>query len=292
MAEVLTSVESWSTCFAYRSGNRNFRLARAEFPLRVQRMPSPSESSLPPPPAAAGGNAFALTQWSMVLTAGQRTASSAEALEKLCRAYWAPLHAHVLRLGYARHEAEDLTQEFFARILADDSLASVRPEKGRFRSWLLGALRHFLLNEWKRTSAQKRGGGREVFSLDAMEPALRAACEPRDDETPELAYDRRWAEILLARVNARTRREFEAAGQTERFEALKRYLLQGYDPVSYADTAQRLGLSESAVKSAIYKLRQRYGVILRDEIAQTVTTPEEVEDEIRCLLSALKPSGG
>ena len=219
-------------------------------------MPSPIESSASPvPPAPGGGNAFALTQWSMVLTAGRGNANSAEALEKLCRAYWAPLHAHVLRLGYAKHEAEDLTQEFFARILADDSLSRVHPDKGRFRSWLLGALKHFLLNDWKKNSAQKRGGGREVFSLDAMEPSLRAACEPRDDETPELAYDRRWAEILLARVNARMRREFEAAGQTDRFEALKRYLMQGYDPVSYADTAKQLDLSESAVKSAIYKLR-------------------------------------
>ncbi len=247
----------------------------------------PSTHALPVP----GGNAFALTQWSMVLTAGQQSGSSAAALEKLCQAYWAPIHVHVLRLGYARHEAEDLTQEFFARLLADDSLSTVGPEKGRFRSWLLAVLKHFLLNEWKRASALKRGGGKAVFSLDAMEPSQRAACEPRDHETPDVAYDRRWAETLLARVMARTRREFETAGQLERFEALKGYLLQGQGTDSYADTANRLRLSESAVKSAIYKLRQRYGIILRDEIAQTVTTPEEVEDEIRCLLSALRSGG-
>ena len=224
----------------------------------------------------------------MVLAAGRKTENSAAALEKLCRDYWPPIHAHVRRLGYAVHEAQDLTQEFFSRILADESLASVAPQKGRFRSWLLASLKHFLLNEWKRSTAQKRGGGKAVFSLDAMEPGLREACEPRDHETPDTAYERRWAETVLARVNARTRREFESAGQGARFEALKVYLLQGSEPVSYADTAARLGLSESAVKSAIYKLRQRYGAILRSEIAQTVETDAEVEDEIRCLLAALR----
>ena len=239
----------------------------------------------------AGGGAraaFAPTHWSMVLAAGRRTAPSAEALERLCHAYWPPIFAHLRRAGHGLHEAQDLTQEFFSRILADESLASVTPQKGRFRSWLLGALKHFLTNEWRRNTAQKRGGGRPVFSLDAMEPGVREACEPRDHDAPDVAYDRRWAETVLARVNARMRREYESAGQGERFEVLKVYLLAGRDPASYAATAERLGVSESAVKSAIYRLRQRYGALLRDEIAATVQDEAEVEDEIRCLLEALR----
>ena len=232
--------------------------------------------------------AFAATHWSMVLAAGRRSAPSAEALERLCRAYWPPIFAHLRRVGHGIHEAQDLTQEFFSRILADESLAAVSPQKGRFRSWLLGALKHFLMNEWRRSTAQKRGGGQAVFSLDAMEPGLREACEPRDHDAPDVAYDRRWAETVLARVNARIRREYEAAGQGERFEVLKVYLLAGKEPTSYAETAARLGVSESAVKSAIYRLRQRYGVQLRAEIASTVEDEAEVEDEIRCLLEALR----
>ena len=251
-------------------------------------MESSAGTALSTAPEGRGGG-FALTQWSMVLAAGRKSEPCKDALERLCKAYWPPIHAHVRRLGHGVHEAQDLTQEFFSRILADESLANVAPQKGRFRSWLLGALKHFLLNEWKRNTALKRGGGQAVFSLDAMEPGLREACEPRDNETPDVAYERRWAETVLARVNARARREFEAAGQGERFDALKVYLLADYEPVSYAATAARLNLSEGAVKSAIYKLRQRYGAILRAEIAETVETAEEVEDEIRSLLKALRP---
>lgn len=253
----------------------------------MSQSPSPSSRKLSSV-RVPGGDAFALTQWSMVLAAGLKSGPSAEALEKLCRAYWPPIHAHVRRLGYGPHDAQDLTQEFFSRILADASLSSVEPQKGRFRSWLLAVLKHFLLNEWKRNSAQKRGGGRAIFSLDAMEPSLREACEPREAETPESAYERRWAETVLARANARIRHEYEAAGLAERFEVLKAYLIQGTGGVAYADSAARLGISESAVKSAIYKLRQRYGAVLRAEIAQTVERPEEVDDEIRCLLQALR----
>lgn len=241
---------------------------------------------------AAPGGAFALTQWSMVLAAGGKAENSAAALEMLCRAYWPPVHAHVRRQGHGVHEAQDLTQEFFSRILADDSLAAVSPHKGRFRSWLLAALRHFLLNEWKRSTALKRGGGQAAFSLEAMELHQREACEPRDSETPETAYERRWAETVLARANARLRREYESAGQSARFETLKIYLLQGDGSIPYETTAQQLGLSESAVKSAIYKLRQRYGAVVRAEIAETVAAEHEVEDEMRHLLTVLRGSGG
>jgi len=243
-------------------------------------------------PSAPAGGAFAHTRWSIVLTAGRKTEDSAAALEKLCKAYWPPVNAHVRRQGYAVHEAEDLTQEFFSRILADDSLTSIAPHKGRFRSWLLAALRNFLINEWKRTTARKRGGGQPVFSLEAMEPQQREACEPRDHETPETAYDRHWAETVLARANARLRREYEAAGQGTRFETLKTYLLQGDGSVPYETSAQLLGLTESAVRSAIYKLRQRYGAVVRAEIAETLDHEDGVEDEMRHLLAVLRHSGG
>jgi RNA polymerase sigma-70 factor (ECF subfamily) len=253
-----------------------------------------SSSLLPPPgfaPAArldaAQAAEFRTTHWSIVLQAGGRGELSAPALEKLCRGYWAPLYAFVRRQGHNLHAAQDLTQEFFARLLADNSLANVHPDKGRFRSFLLASMKHFLANEWNRSQARKRGGGCEIFSLDQANEEEGHGFEPAGGASPDRLFERRWAETVLARVNARLRREYEAAGQGDRFDALKIYLLADYDPVSYADTAARLGLTESAVKSAIYKLRQRYGEMFRAEIAHTVGRPEDVEEEIQHLLRAL-----
>jgi RNA polymerase sigma-70 factor (ECF subfamily) len=243
--------------------------------------------SAPPACLAAGTGAFRTTRWSVVLRAKGGAPDSAEALETLCRAYWTPLFAYLRRDGHDFHAAQDLTQEFFARLLAGESLAAVHPGKGRFRSFLLAALRHFLANEWDRAHCLKRGGGCAIFSLDAAAEEQREALEPSDHASPTRLFERRWAETVLARVNARLRHEYEAAGQAARFDALKVYLLNDHDPVSYAATAARLGLTESAVKSAIYKLRQRYGDMFRAEIAQTVDDPAEVEAEIRHLLAAL-----
>jgi RNA polymerase sigma factor (sigma-70 family) len=232
--------------------------------------------------------AFVPTQWSLVLAAGGGAADSGGALEQLCRVYWPPVHAHLRRQGMDAHRAEDLTQEFFARLLAGNSFASVSPEKGRFRTFLLAALKHFLINEWKRDRAQKRGGGQPLVALDALEPGLRDALEPRAEESPDAAYDRRWALTVLARVAERMKAEYAAAGQSERYEGLKGYLLDGSEPRSYAESAGRLGISEAAVKSAVYKIRQRFGAMLRAEVARTVGREGEVEDEIRCLLDALR----
>jgi RNA polymerase sigma factor (sigma-70 family) len=235
------------------------------------------------------GHAFSSTQWSVVRAAGgTATAASREALEQLCRTYWPPVYSHLRMKGHDRHEAEDLAQEFFSRLLEGNAFAGVSPEKGRFRSYLLAALKHFLINEWKRGRALKRGGGVPLMDLDALDEAARNACEPRSGEDPESAYDRRWALTLLAKTRARMRREYEAAGQTDRHEALKGYLLDGVEPSSYQETAERLGISESAVKSAVYKIRQRFGQLLRAEIARTVTGADEVEDELRELLAALR----
>lgn len=223
-----------------------------------------------------------------MLQAGRaHTPDSAAALEQLCRAYWGPLFAWVRRDGHAEHEAQDLTQEFLSRLIADHSLAAVHPSKGRFRSFLLASLKHFLANEWHRARAQKRGGGRPVVSLDDVSEDDRARFEPVDALTPDRVFERRWAQTVLARAQARLRREYEAAGQGRRFETLKVYLLGESVPASYADTAARLGLSESAVKSAIFKLRQRFAEVFRAEIAQTVSSTEEVDQEIRHLLQAL-----
>jgi RNA polymerase sigma factor (sigma-70 family) len=236
-----------------------------------------------------GGTAawFRTTHWSVVLRAGSWSGDAAPALEKLCRAYWVPLYAYVRRRGHDRHTAQDLTQEFFSRLLAGDSLASVHPDKGRFRSFLLVAMKHFLANEWDRAHSQKRGGDYHFFSLDQVNDEERRDLEPIDASSPDRIFERRWAETVLARVNARLRREYEAAGQVGRFDALKVYLLGGYEPVSYADTAAQLGLTESAVKSAIYKLRQRYGEMFRAEIADTLGKPDDVDEEIRYLLRVL-----
>jgi RNA polymerase sigma-70 factor (ECF subfamily) len=189
--------------------------------------------------------------------------------------------------GHRPDEAQDLTQAFFAHLLESESLSRADPRKGRFRSFLLGALKYFLVNEWQREHRLKRGGGCAVFSLDETDPETRLATEPADELTPEMAYERRWAEAVLAQVLDRLRSEFAAGGQVERFNALKVFLLAGQEPASYAEVAAQLGLSEAAVKSAIYRLRQRYGELIRAEIAHTVASPAEVEDELRHLLTVL-----
>ena len=227
---------------------------------------------------------FLTTRWDMVRAAGRQ---SGEALESLCRDYWRPIYAFVRRAGHDTHTAQDLTQEFFARLLSGSGTAAADPQRGRFRSWLLGALKHFLANEWHRSQRLKRGGGMVFFSIEQANEEEHRSMEPVDRESPDLLFDRRWAEELLARVNARVREDYEAAGWGDRYEALKIYLLGGYEPESYAGTAEVLGLSASAVKSAIYKLRQRFGQALRAEIAQTISSPEEMQDEIRHLMEAL-----
>jgi RNA polymerase sigma-70 factor (ECF subfamily) len=209
------------------------------------------------------------------------------ALETLCRAYWYPLYAFVRRQGRDPPEAQDLTQAFFCHLLENRALAAVHPNKGRFRSFLLASLKNFLANEWDRARASKRGGGQVTFSLDDFDPEQRYRVEPVDTASPDKLFDRRWAEAVLAQVMARLRRDYVAAGWGPRFETLKVYLLNDYSPGSYAEAAAALGLSESAVKSAIYKLRQRFALSLREDVAQTVADPAEVEAELRELLAAL-----
>ena len=238
--------------------------------------------------ASSGVGQFNTTHWSMVLLAGESQTPQAEAaLDKLCRAYWHPLYAYVRRAGHDPHDAQDLTQEFFARLLEKKYLQLADRERGRFRSFLLKSLKHFLVNEWVRGRAQKRGGGQKVFSLDE-EAAERAYLQqPADQLAPESLYDRRWAMTLLERAMERLGADYVAAGKGELFDHLKPLLLTEGSVDSYRQLAGPLGLSEGAVKVALHRLRQRFRDAVRVEIAQTVATPEEVDEELRCLMTAM-----
>lgn len=236
------------------------------------------------------GQVFAPTPWTIVMAASlENSTAASEALENLCRTYWPPIHTHIRMRGYDRHQAQDLTQEFFTRLLRGNAFAGVSPDKGRFRSFLLAALRHLLINEWKRENTIKRGGAVTIVDLDSLDPSVRNAYEPRDGEDPSLAFDRCWALTLIAKVRERLRREYEAAGQPERHEVLKAHLMDE-EGRSCLNTANSLGLTESATKSAIHRIRRRFAELLRSEISRTVADPAEVDGEIRHLLAALRES--
>ncbi|HVM61987.1 MAG TPA: sigma-70 family RNA polymerase sigma factor [Verrucomicrobiae bacterium] len=236
-------------------------------------------------PSLAGR--FAATRWTVVLTAGQGASPQAgRALEQLCRAYWYPLYAYVRRRGYDVHEAEDLTQEFFARLLAKNYLAGVDPSKGKFRSFLLASLKHFLANEWDRAHAAKRGGGQPLLPLDTQSAETRYRQEPADELTAEKLLERQWALALLDQVLDRLQAEFAADGKSEQFDQLKLFLTEGKGATSYAAMATKLGTTEGAVKVAVHRLRRRYRELLREEIAHTVASPAEIDEEIRHLFAA------
>ena len=231
---------------------------------------------------------FATTHWSLVLSAGdQPSPQAADALEKLCRAYWLPIYAFVRRQGRSPHDAQDLTQEFFARLLEKNYLAGADPAKGRFRSFLLASLKHFLANEWDKTKAQKRGGGQVMIPIDIKSAENSGGFEPADNLTAEKIFERRWALTLLEQVLRRLRAEYVRDGREKLFAQLKPTLTETSRTVGYAEIATRLGTTEGAVKVAVHRLRQRYREVLRAEIADTVASPEEVEDEIRNLFAAL-----
>ena len=221
------------------------------------------------------------------MQAGTDSPQAHQALELLCGNYWYPLYAYVRRQGHSAHDAQDLTQAFFARLLEKNYLADVHREKGRFRSFLLASLKHFLANEWDREQALKRGGGKRLIALDEDSAESRYKLEPRDDLSADKIYERRWALTLLDQVLAKLRGEFEKDGKLEQFETLKQYLSAGRTSVSYAQAADKLGMNEGAIKVAVHRLRKRYRELLRAEIAQTVATASEVEAEIRYLFAAL-----
>ena len=236
--------------------------------------------------ASRAGEWFATTHWSVVLAAGSGLSSqAADALEKLCRNYWYPLYAFVRRRGYSPEDAQDLTQGFLASLLSTRSLDSVHPAKGRFRSFLLASLNHFLANEWDKARTLKRGGGEPAISLDAAETRFRA--EPSEHLSPDRIFERQWAATLLAQVVVHLRADYEAAGKGRLFEALQIYLTGEKGLPPYREAADCLGLSIEALKKAVERLRRRYGELLREEIAHTVTNPAEVDEEIRYLRSVV-----
>jgi len=231
---------------------------------------------------------FTATHWSVVLMAGQTSSpEAAGALERLCRTYWYPLYVYVRRQGQSPHDAQDLTQEFFARLLEKKYLRLADPERGKFRAFLLKSLKHFLVNEWEKARTQKRGSGQCVVPLDAEIAESRYAAEPTQALTLDEVYEKRWAATLIEAVLARLRESYAAAGRLPTFETLKGFIWGDQTTFSYAETASKLALTEGAAKVAVHRLRSRYREFLRAEIAKTVATPGEVDEELQHLIAVL-----
>jgi len=239
--------------------------------------------------ASAGPQAaFNTTHWSVVLALSQGDSARArEAMASLCRTYWYPLYAYVRRRGYSAPDAQDLTQAFFARLLAHDSLANATPKLGRFRTFILTAMQRFLASEWKQEHAQKRGGGQELLSLDWVAAAERFDLEPATHASPDKLFEKQWAVTLLDDVLKRLEKEYQNDNKTKLFAALKQTLLGQRESQPYAELAGRLGLSEGAIKVAVHRLRKRYRELVREQIAGTVEDPREIEAELRHLFQAL-----
>ncbi|APZ93626.1 RNA polymerase sigma factor [Fuerstiella marisgermanici] len=231
---------------------------------------------------------FHTTQWSVVLAAGddQRGSHSHRALESLCQTYWSPLYAYVRHKVRDEHLAQDLTQTFFERLLEKETLATADPQRGRFRTFLLTACERFLINEWQKDNAIKRGGGRRTLSLDFDAVEARYSLEPQDRLTAEVVFERQWVIALIDSVLAQLRQEYVDRNQAKHFDWLKPYLTGG-GRQTYAALAETMNSTEAAVKIAVHRLRTRYRDQIRSEIAQTVASPDDVEDEIRRLFEVL-----
>jgi len=248
----------------------------------------PNERDVPAGTPRSDRAHFSPTRWSLVLEAGRDTNShSREALAELCRTYWFPLYAYVRRRGFDAAQAEDLTQGFFAQLLEQNIVGGADPARGRFRAYLLGALRHYLSNQWSREQTIKRGGGRKLISLDLQDAESRYARELADATTPERIYERGWALTLLDRVMTELREQFMREGKGHIFERLRDSLGGGGGRGSSRLIATDLDLSEGAVRVALHRLRRRYRAVLRAQIAQTVATPDQIEAEIRDLFASL-----
>lgn len=241
-------------------------------------------------PVPMPGVQFRTTRWSVVLRAGAEQLSPEEerqALEDLCRTYWYPLYSFVRRKGYDAESAQDLTQGFFEQLLERNTFAVADRERGRFRTFLLHALTNYLHTAREKTLSQKRGGGHEHFSLDATIADERFALEPATHDTPERAYDRGWVETLLAKVMDLLRSEATRAGEEPRFERLKVFLVENQTAGTFAEMAETYGTTEASLKGHVRRLRARFRELLRDEVAQTVASGSDVDDELRYLISSL-----
>jgi len=234
------------------------------------------------------GARFQTTKWSVVIAAGRdNTDASREALSALCSAYWYPIYGFVRSQGHHEEDARDLTQSYFATLLDKSFLEGLKPEAGRFRSFLLVSVRNFLHNERDRERAVKRGGGREPLSLDTADAEQRFHLEPPSPDSPAERFERRWAMTVVQRALRRLEHEFEESGQPDRFRLLRGYLIGDAPTLPHDRVARELELTATAVKSMVRRLRKRFGVVLRAEVSQTVDRREDVDDEIRYLLRVL-----
>jgi RNA polymerase sigma factor (sigma-70 family) len=240
---------------------------------------------------ARGQGVFMTTHWTTVVSAGHpESAQGDEAMGRLCRTYWYPLYIYVRRQGYDADEAQDLTQEFFARLLARNFLRNIDRSRGKFRWFLMAAMEHFLAKEWRDARRLKRGGGQAVFSLDEVDAENRYRIEPEEPMTAERIYERRWAMMLLDQALQRLRGEFVEAKKAAVFEALQIFLSGERPDVTQEQAGERLGMTKGAVNVAVHRLRKRYGELLREEIAETVSSPDGVEEELRYLQKVLNRS--
>lgn len=236
-----------------------------------------------------GQRQFATTRWSIVRAINQENPSEAKsALQDLCQTYWYPLYTYVRRQGNDPESAADLTQAFFADLLQRQDLKRVDPNLGKFRSFLLTALKHFLINEWNKTQAQKRGGGKSPLSLDFGEAENRYRLEPAHSETPEAIFQKQWAKTLLQRVTDSLRSEFADRGKAHQFDKLNKFLSGKNSEETLAEAAHQLAMSEVAVKVAVHRMRQRFGTILRSEIEATLSDAEEIDAEIKQLFDIFR----
>jgi RNA polymerase sigma-70 factor (ECF subfamily) len=254
---------------------------------------TPAEDDLTSP-SAIGGDAyhgpaaFNTTHWSVVLEAQRESPAAQEALEKLCRTYWRPIYSFVRRQGAAAEDAEDLTQGFFALVLERKDLNTVRKEKGRLRSYLLTSVKNFLADEARRALAVKRGKGQRLIPLDDIRERECIDVERSDRLTADQIYERRWAFTVLEHVMARLRDEYRVAGNVRFFDEMRKMLMDEADRPSQAQIASEFDMTENAVKQAFYRFRQRYQSLLREEIANTVATPSDIEDELRHLIAVVR----
>jgi RNA polymerase sigma factor (sigma-70 family) len=239
-------------------------------------------------PAYAGAIAFTTTHWSVVLEAQGESPAAHEALEKLCRIYWRPIYSFLRRQGISADDAQDLTQGFFALLLERRDLATVRKEKGRLRSYLLSALKHFVTDEHRRAMAIKRGKGQQLIPLEELRTEERSGMEPADLLTAERIYERRWASTLLDRVLSRLEDTYRKRGNAALFDSFNQLLADEPGAPSQADIAAELGMTENAVSQAYHRFRQSYQSVLREEIAHTVATPGDIENELRYLIAVIR----
>lgn len=241
--------------------------------------------------AAAGQNgavAFVTTHWSMVGEAQSGSPAAQEALNKLCRIYWRPVYSFVRRQGAEAEEAEDLTQSFFALLLERHDLDAVHKEKGRLRSYLLTSLKHFLANQQRRARTAKRGKGQRPIPIEELSAVERAEMEPTDSRSADLLYEQRWAATLMDHVLERLQEEYSAAGKASLFDVLKQLLPNEPGAPSREEAAARLEMTENALRQALFRFRQRYQTLVREEIAFTVAQPSDIEDELRHFISVLR----